>query len=77
MTRAIVYYVAVFAVGFLATLLWVGCAVAPPAGVPAPGREDRGDNPLGLKVRYDEAEGRVRVSVGQPLAADQQLFLKL
>ncbi|HWE29859.1 MAG TPA: hypothetical protein VHB97_17735, partial [Polyangia bacterium] len=77
MTRAIVYYTTVFAIGFLATLLWIGCAGGPPAGSSAPGREDRGDNPFGLVVTYAETEGRVRVSFAQPLAADEQMFLRL
>jgi hypothetical protein len=41
------------------------------------GRADHGDNPLGLVVTFSEAEGRVRVSFAQPLAADQSMYLRL
>lgn len=58
------------------TLLVAGCSLGGGA-TRSPGRADRGDNPLGLVVTYAEAEGRVRVSLPQPLAADETLYLRL
>src|SRR2546421_7792308 len=77
MTRAIVYYATVFAVGFVATLLWIGCAVSPSTGGGAPGREDHGDNPYGLVVTYAQEQGSVHVAVGKPLGDGEKMYLRL
>ena len=77
MIRAIFYYAFVFAVGFVATLLWIGCAVGPSTGGVAGGREDHGDNPYGLVVTYAEDEGRVHVTVGKSLGEGEQMYLRL
>ena len=78
MTRAIVFFAFVFAVGFFVTLLFIGCgsATGAPGGVTT-GREDRGDNPYGLVVTYAEEEGRVHVAVGKPLGDGDKMYLRL
>src|SRR3954470_13610825 len=77
MIRAIIYYAFVFTVGFVATLLYVGCATGPSTGGVGGGREDHGDNPYGLVVTYAEDEGRVRVAIGKPLGDGEQMYLRL
>jgi hypothetical protein len=44
---------------------------------PSGAKADVGDNPLGLTVTYAQDDGRVRVSLPQPLADDEQLYLRL
>ena len=75
--RVVVYYAFVFAVGFVLTILWLGCSVGPSTGSVAPGREDKGDNPYGLVVTYAEEDGHVRVAIGKPLGDGEQMFLRL
>src|SRR6516225_5564269 len=75
--RAVIYYAFVFAIGFVLTLLWIGCAVGPSSGGVSGGREDRGDNPYGLVVTYAEDEGRVHVAIGKPLDDGTQMYLRL
>jgi hypothetical protein len=75
--RAVAYYAFVFIVGFVATLLWIGCAGGPSTDSVSGGREDHGDNPYGLVVTYTEDEGRVHVAVGKPLGDGEQMFLRL
>ena len=77
MIRAIVYYAFVFTVGFVVTLLWMGCSTPASTGGSSAGREDHGDNPYGLVVTYAEDEGRVHVAVGKPLGDGEQLYLRL
>ncbi len=74
MKRLILLSLALVAIGFL---VGAGCGGDGGHNGAAGGRQDHGDNPLGLVVTYDEAEGRVRVSFAQPLAADQAMFLRL
>ena len=63
---------------FVGVLIGTGCDVGPStsAGSGA-GREDRGDNPYGLVVTYAEAEGRVHVAIGKPLADGEKMYLRL
>src|SRR4051794_30485652 len=43
----------------------------------AGGKQDRGDNPLGLIVTYAQDDGHVRVSFAKSLGDGQSMFIRL